>query len=159
MSKNPFVEKAEAVARASGADLHLFATENRWIGVGCGPVGQHRDSDPLDRSNFRIILKDMKARLPEGTVEVAYFRHWAVGWVEEIFFNPSPEALAIAQEWQDRLSDYPIADEDDFMNLEWQDNHPEGDRYCYSEERDCGCDRPNVNDPEPESDSESDETL
>ena len=147
MAKNLFVEKAVAVARASGADLAEFAANNEWQGVACGPVGQHRDSDAMVRSNFRIILKDMQKRLPEGTVEVAYFRHWAVGWIEEIFFNPIPEALAIAQEWQDRLSDYPIADDDDFSNLEWDDNHPEGDKYCYSEESDCGCDRPNVNNP------------
>ena len=144
---NPFVTQAKNIARASGADLHEFAANNGWIGVACGPVGHHRDSDLLDKSNFQVILKDMTARLPEGSVEVAYFGHYAVGWVEEIFFNPIPEALALAQEWRERLTNHPIANEDHFYNLEWEENHPEDDKYCYSEDRTCGCDRPYVNDP------------
>jgi|SRR5215471_13608138 len=93
-------------------------------------IGQHRDSDVLDRSNFQVILEDLRERFPD-LIEVDGASHWAVGWVEGILVpaltdpslgytesNVHPAFLA-AMEWQAKLADYPIADETAYSELEW----------------------------------------
>ena len=40
--------------------------------------------------------------------------------------------------WFAALSDYPVADDEHFSELEWEDNHPrEGE--CYTGDPDCPC--------------------
>ncbi len=152
-------EKAQAVARETGWDLDEFATERGWSGVGMGPVGQHRDSDPLDKSNYIVVLKNLKERFGES-VDDTRFRHWAVGWVEEVVFdNGNAEVVAAVDEWRANLDDYPIADEEHHSQMEWDDNHPDGDRWCYSEDSTCGCDRPNVNDPPKSTDDDEEDGV
>lgn len=118
--------KAEEVAKLTGWQL-----PDGW---GIGPVGQHRDSDSLERSNFDTALQILENE--EGAaddVEVFRFGHWAVGWVEEIGFRLGTPAAARAEEIAQRLEDYPVLDEDDFSAREWADDHPEGDSLCYSD--------------------------
>src|SRR5438067_4732769 len=53
-------------------------------------ISQHRDSDILERSNFRSILRDVQAFLsqvtddPDEYVQVVSCSHWAYGWVEHL---------------------------------------------------------------------------
>lgn len=133
-----FVAKAERVARETGWRTAETCEENGWSAVGLGPVGHHRDSDAPAKSNFRLIYKDLQARFPES-VEVAHFRHWAVGWVEEIIFDAGKREIVEAVEtWLTKLDRNPIVDREDVDEIEWEENHP-SDGECYSEERDCPC--------------------
>lgn len=113
---------------------------------GTNPVGdyhlmsQHRDSDALERSNYRVILTDLEreaGRLPdppettEGRPDnlpaawVYDWRagHWAVGWIEHMCIRAdAPDVLLIAAaEWLAALADYPVADGADLSALEWSD--------------------------------------
>lgn len=88
-----------------------------WLVVEC--IGQNRDSDALARSNFRVVLKDLGGESDD--VEVHRFGHWACGWFEIVIVRPDSAAHAKAQEWVCALSDYPIASNEDFSELEQED--------------------------------------
>jgi hypothetical protein len=112
---------AKEVARETGWDLETERTERNWGSVGIGPVGQHRDSDCLARSNFTVIYGDLSARFGDS-VDIARFGHWAVGWVEEIIFDTGqPAILSAVEGWREKLDNYPVADEDHFSTLEWDE--------------------------------------
>ena len=89
-------------------------------------LGQHRDSDALDRSNFDAAFQ-LLAPLSENVdqddetpgVQVVHEGHWAVGWVEWIAIHGSnTAALAEASRIAERLENYPVLDEDAFCQLE-----------------------------------------
>ena len=84
----------------------------------CAPVFQHRDSGHLDQSNFAVVLSDLEKH-GEG-VEVNRTGHWAVGWTETILIHESNDAaLQAADKWAKKLADYPVANEDDFSDREY----------------------------------------
>ena len=80
-------------------------------------LGQHRDSDALDRSNWRTIVPPILAAHPDDAA-VESMTNWAVGWIEYLLVRPGTDAAVEAQRWADKLADYPVADEDDYGNLE-----------------------------------------
>jgi len=82
------------------------------------PVGQTRDSGCLDKSNFRVVLKDLGDE--SETVEVHRFGHWACGWFEIIIVKPGTPQADSVEEWERALADYPVADESDYSELEWE---------------------------------------
>lgn len=82
------------------------------------PTGQNRDSDVVDRSNFRTALELMGGE--SETVEVHRFGHWACGWFEIIIINPSLYDKAVA-EIVDPLESHPVLDEDDMSQLEFEE--------------------------------------
>lgn len=113
--------------------------ERGWKEIGIGPVGRSRDSGPLDLSNFKVISAELQARFPES-VCILRFRHWAVGWVEEIAFDATKDPVVEAVvAWGEKLEKYPVADEEHFSATEWEENHPD-ETSCYAEDReDCPC--------------------
>lgn len=154
------VDRALAVARQTGWDVERFRIDADWDMVGMGPVGRHRDSDALARSNYTVILKDLRDRFGDAVDDVR-FGHWGVGWVEEIVFDAGRvDVVKAVEEWIGTLERYPVASDEHFSQMEWDENHPEKDRYCYSDRRNhCHCDRPNVNDPKPDDDDTDDDTT
>jgi hypothetical protein len=127
-------ESALAVSRATGWDLDDYAAGREWSGVGIGPCGRSRDSDPLEESNYRTALRlldDAGARYAE-----THFSHWAVGWIDEIAHDTGhPATVAAVAAIAARLADYPVLDESDYAESEWSANHPAG--YCYAVDSDC----------------------
>jgi hypothetical protein len=80
---------------------------------------QNRDSYALTRSNFRSGLKALGE---SETVLVERHSHWAVGWVEFIFIHQDDtERLAIAEEILERMEDYPVVDEMDYSDEEFNE--------------------------------------
>lgn len=78
----------------------------------------HRDSGALDRSNFKAILTDLQKRFGEDDVTVERSSHFLVGWADTILVRPESEAWEAAEEWLEKLDDYPAADEDDWSEEE-----------------------------------------
>jgi hypothetical protein len=84
-------------------------------------VGQSRDSDCLEQSNFAVMVQELGGE--SEVVTIVRESHWAVGWVEWIAIEAdgtaeSDRALQIADRQVERLEDYPILDENDFSERE-----------------------------------------
>ena len=83
-------------------------------------LGQHRDSDTVDRSNFISGLAAIGGE--SETVLVVRESHWAVGWVEWIAIHQDDEqALRKADEIAGHLTDYPVVSDDHLSQLEWDE--------------------------------------
>lgn len=83
-------------------------------------LGQSRDSDALERSNFRKGLEGLGGE--SETVTVVREGHWAVGWVEWIAIHQDDhKAVTAADEMLCALSDYPVLSDEDFSELEMED--------------------------------------
>jgi len=104
-------DNADAVGRVTGW--------RRPNGMGLGPVGQHRDSDVLEQSNFAVILADLQAI--DDRCESVSFGHWGVGWVEEILVPLTGPVADAVERWVDALADYPAADDEDLSEREYAD--------------------------------------
>ena len=81
-------------------------------------LGRNRDSDLLTESNFECALQELGGE--SDTVKIVRESHWAVGWVEWIAIHESDsKALGSASDMIDSLNDYPILNENDFSEREW----------------------------------------
>lgn len=111
-----------------------------WPDYYSSGVGQSRDSDCLEESNFATMLRDLGGE--SETVLVIRESHWAVGWVEWIAIHATDDrALQIADRNVDRLQDYPVLDELDFSEHEteaanrvWADCYSPKERIKYIRE-------------------------
>lgn len=93
----------------------------------CGPdypttisvVGQSRDSGLLEQSNFRSALELLGGE--SETVLVVRDSHWAVGWVETLRVELSDKvAIKKACEILAALENYPVVDDDDYSELQYE---------------------------------------
>jgi hypothetical protein len=81
-------------------------------------LSRHRDSDLLTESNFECGLAAVGGE--SDTVQIVREGHWAVGWVEWIAIHESDiKALSEADDILCALSDYPVVNEDDWSEREW----------------------------------------
>lgn len=81
-------------------------------------LSRTRDSDILTESNFDCGLNVIGGE--SDTIKIVRESHWACGWIEWIAIHESDEkALSEADEILCALSDYPILDESDFSEREW----------------------------------------
>ncbi len=102
-----------------------------WPNTYSAGVGQSRDSDALERSNFICMLRELGGE--SETVTVVRESHWAVGWVEWIAINADDsKALEIADGIIAELADYPVINEDHWSELEHEDAN-ETWTNCYSD--------------------------
>jgi len=96
-------------------------------------IGQHRDSDVMDRSNYERISEDMRTEFP-GDIYVQHYSHWAVGYGEtlvvRVLRDPNdditPEnitaAFTVITAIADALrSDYPVYDDSHYTQLEYDE--------------------------------------
>lgn len=100
--------------KPTGFDNHITFDEDResWLVV---PVNRNRDSDILDESNFEAALKQLGGE--SDTVEIHRFGHWANGWFEIILADPQHGDALV--EMQKSLEDYPLLDEEDHSQREY----------------------------------------
>ena len=86
---------------------------------------QHRDSDTLERSNFRVLVRELEDAYPESTY-IARSGHWAVGWVEQLLIEETNyNALALAEILLEKINDYPVLDEFDWSDLQVEEGEIE----------------------------------
>lgn len=79
-------------------------------------LGQHRDSNALERSNFKVGLAMLGGE--SNNVRVERYDHWAFGWAEMIYVRPKSEAYDKAVDIVKRLKQYPVSDEQVYSELE-----------------------------------------
>ncbi len=83
------------------------------------PTGQNRDSGARTQSNFAAFLRGLRGE--SAWVEVHRFGHWGPGWVEIILVKPTArKTLANAYEMSGALQDYPVLDEEDLSEREYE---------------------------------------
>jgi len=114
---------------------HYFGAS--WPNHYSAGVGQSRDSDCLEASNFVTMLRLLGGE--SDVVTVVRESHWLVGWVEWIAIEAdgTPEAdkaLQIADEAKGRLEDYPVLDESDWSERE-QEAANEVWTNCYDDKQ------------------------
>lgn len=81
---------------------------------------QHRDSDALDRSNFRVFVERMEDVDPTGKhYAIERASHWAVGWIEYLLVEPDSACEVEANENRAALAEYPVLDDEDWSNEEY----------------------------------------
>jgi hypothetical protein len=118
-------------ARRSGRDNGLWlATPFSRNGRGPQEIG-----DVVAESNYHVIERDLDSVAAFGTdyrVDL-----WPGGQIHTLQVR-ADDALALraVQAWVDALTEYPLADEMDHSEREWDFNHP-SERECYAE--DCSC--------------------
>jgi hypothetical protein len=89
-----------------------------------------RDSDLLEQSNSDAIQKEFEEKFPESdNYYVGSFGHWACGWVEHLCIKvytdntqtETTEEFKLLEKLINNLDDYPILDDEDFCNREYED--------------------------------------
>ena len=156
---SPMTTTTETDARIRTAQLPngRLILESGWELAG---FGIHRDSDPLEESNYSVAMRilaelanvdpldigyirrswDYPFTDGDSPVAVARFGHWAVGWITELMVRSDhAELVAKALELAEYVAEqYPVLDDSHYAELEWNRNHPD-DGECYSDDPDCGC--------------------
>lgn len=91
-------------------------------------VVQTRDSGPLAESNFAVALESLGG---EGrNVEVHRFNHWGPGWFEIILIRPGSPQVAIAEDIERSLADYPLLDDEDHNRRELEAYYESWDNWA-----------------------------
>lgn len=99
-----------------------------WDGYYRAPVERNRASDLLTQSNWDQqwdALKAFRADVPdadEASPVSVCENHWLVGWVEWVAIHESNgPALREADRLAARMESYPVLNEEDWSNREWED--------------------------------------
>lgn len=112
-------------------DHHGLGLPDRqdWI---VAPVGTNRDADALTRSNWEVVISDIESHDSGEDVEIHRFGHWGCGWFEIALIRPNTPASECAAKWESSLSDYPVADDSHFSEIQHEEAQ-EVWKTCYSE--------------------------
>jgi hypothetical protein len=89
-------------------------------------ISHHRDSDCLTESNWHVALErlggeDYDTVDETGDVRVVEFGHWVCGWIQHIFVRPNTPAHETALALEAELANYPVLDEDDLSQREYDE--------------------------------------
>lgn len=110
----------------AGQPSAYWGDHGAWLAV----LGQSRDSAALEKSNFRVACK-MLAEVDDDCYHVDSENHWAVGWVETLLVDPSnAAAVAVAEDIQRALADYPVLDDSDYSELETEECDENWDNWA-----------------------------
>ena len=116
-------------------DFGYWGSEDMFKTWGFCGVDKNRDSNLIEISNFDVITKDLMFRFPLD-FKIENYSHWMVGNVDRLvcrilkyelpFIDQVKEkdittAFITAMEWLNQLRDYPIADEGDYSDKQYQE--------------------------------------
>lgn len=100
-------------ANYAGADMSAFYV---------APVSITRDSQTLERSNWHVVTTDIAAVAQHDETDSHCMGHWACGWYEIFLIHESDAAaLECADKWAAVLAEYPVASEDHWSELQWDE--------------------------------------
>jgi len=119
-------------------DLSELSTVNDWSPTGVdhsigvflrsegkldwlvAPCSRTRDSEHLELSNWESMLKCLTEVDPDGNdYETLEFGHWGPGWYRVAIIRPGSKAHQEAVRIELALADYPVLDESDFSEREY----------------------------------------
>jgi hypothetical protein len=84
-----------------------------------------RDSGLLDQSNSEAIERELTPFIKKGDVVVEHHNHWATGWIDGFSIRvyrclKITKAFRAYHELAQRLTDYPILDDEDYSRREYK---------------------------------------
>ncbi len=134
--------------RPTGCDVAGLGLDEQqdWLMV---PVGTNRDADILTRSNWEVVKKDLFAQPDSDNadgcadVQIHRFGHWACGWFEIMIVRPGTKAAECAEQWEAALSDYPVASDEHYSNMQFEETEEYWSR-CNLRDRKQDCERARV---------------
>ena len=86
------------------------------------PVSTSRDANILTRSNWEVVTDDILKYKRHVDTEICRFDHWACGWYEQLLIHKSDtKALKVAEEWCCALENYPVASDEHYSKLQWDE--------------------------------------
>jgi len=111
-----------------------FGNDNLWIAHGMSGFHQTRDSDCVEKANFRTVLEILEDEFgPQDTDGLWWGNqatHWAVGWVDQIMvkilidadgkindINNITPIFKRCVELHDELESYPVLDDQIYSEL------------------------------------------
>ena len=115
-------------------DFGYWGSEDMFKTWGFCGVDKNRDSDLLEISNFDFITKDLISKFPND-FKIENYSHWMVGnvdrlvcrilkyelpFIDEVKEEDITTAFRAAMEWLDILRDYPVADEADYSDKQYE---------------------------------------
>ena len=115
-------------------DFGYWGSEDMFKTWGFCGVDKNRDSDLLEISNFEVITKDLISKFPND-FRIENYSHWMVGnvdrlvcrilkyelpFIEQVKEEDITIAFIAAMEWLDKLRDYPVADEGDYSDKQYE---------------------------------------
>ena len=122
------IEKYAKQATTKPEDFGYWGSEDMFVTWGFTNIDQNRDSDVLEKANFKYITEELMAIFPDD-YRIENYAHWAVGSVDRLVCRVYEEGTDIiassfylAMEWLDKLDDYPIADEETYDKMIDDDN-------------------------------------
>ena len=107
-------------------DFGYWGSDDMFDTWGFTNIDQSRDSDVLEKSNFKYITEDLMGNLPDD-FRIENYAHWAVGNVDRLVCRVYEEdrktialSFIMAMQWLDKLDDYPVADEADYSDKQYE---------------------------------------
>jgi hypothetical protein len=87
---------------------------------------RNRDSNLLAQSNWETVLKYLGGESGENDdgshdgIEIVRHGHWACGWIEYMLIDSrNAELVKLAESVEEKLSDYPVFDDDDYSQRQF----------------------------------------
>ena len=133
------IEKYAKQATTKPEDFGYWGSEDMFNTWGFTNIDQNRDSDVLEKANFKYITKELMAIFPDD-YRIETYNHWAVGSVDRLVCRVYEEdtdkkviasSFYLAMEWLDKLDDYPVADEQTYDIMIDNDNIDSIDFWNY----------------------------
>jgi len=131
------IEKYAKMATEKPQDFGYWGSSDMFDTWGFTNIDQNRDSDVLEKANFKYITEDLMGSFPED-YRIETYNHWAVGSVDRLvcrIYEEDRKTVALpfllAMEWLDKLDDYPVADEDTYQDMVDSDNVDSLDFWNY----------------------------
>ena len=131
------IEKFAKMATEKPQDFGYWGSSDMFDTWGFTNIDQNRDSDALEKANFKYITEDLMGSFPED-FRIETYNHWAVGSVDRLvcrIYEEDRKTIALpfvlAMEWLDKLADYPVADEEIYTKFIDDDNIDSIDFWNY----------------------------
>ena len=124
------IEKYAKMATEKPQDFGYWGSSDMFDTWGFTNIDQNRDSDVLEKANFKYITEELMGLFPED-YRIETYNHWAVGSVDRLVCriyedDTDKKVIAssfyLAMEWLDKLDDYPVADEETYDKMIDDDN-------------------------------------
>lgn len=129
----PYVENIEEFAKQATTkpeEFGYWGSKDMFDTWGFTNIDQNRDSDALEKANFKYITEELMGIFPED-FRIENYAHWAVGNVDRLVCRVYEDdtdkkviasSFYLAMEWLDKLDDYPVADEETYDKMIDDDN-------------------------------------